>query len=561
MVKRSYKTYALVWRLLKMMARLLPWISLAVICALLGLLVTIVVPSSLAYLALEAFKGKSISFDYLYGFIILAFLRGLFRYGEHYFGHFVAFHSLAEFRRIIFSKLRALTPGHLDRQDSGHLLKMIGEDIEALEIFFAHTIAPVITALLSAFFILTYFGTMSRSLSLLAGISYCLLALVIPLLFAKRLEPLLAQQNQSRRSYMSHFLENLRAVRDLLQYHQMPRELKRIARKSKIVNDIDRKVGQLQWLHTATTFLTLGLAILAFSLVALLEVNQEALIYEEALIAFVAFTASFSPFLELGRLPLAFKRSMNAARNIFALLDEAAIEDKGQEVLDSIDSIKIDHLSFSYPNSREFVYNKLTLQLNDKGIIGIKGQSGSGKTTLAKILMKWYNWNSGDIFLSGQNSLDLNAAQLQSRFAYVPQNPQLFQQSLRENLRLGRTDISDDTILDLAKACGLKERILACEQGLDTVIGKVDFFSAGEKQRLELMRALLKDADAYIFDEPTSHLDSLNEAILIDLIRKHCSGFVFLISHRASTLACADQVFELEKGILKEVTSYETFKN
>lgn len=128
-----------------------------------------------------------------------------------------------------------------------------------------------------------------------------------------------------------------------------------------------------------------------------------------------------------------------------------------------------------------------------------------------------------------------------------------FQQSIRENLTFGRQDISDESIWNLAEACGMKDRLLACKEGLDTIIKSPSDFSAGEGQRLELMRALLKDASCYIFDEPTSNLDSLNEAILLDLIKTHCQGLVFLISHRPSTLACADHLFCVKNGSLKEV--------
>lgn len=132
---------------------------------------------------------------------------------------------------------------------------------------------------------------------------------------------------------------------------------------------------------------------------------------------------------------------------------------------------------------------------------------------------------------------------------YVPQVPQIFRQTIRENLLLGRTDVSDEVIMDLAEKCHMKERILAAPQGLDTLVEASDF-SAGERQRLELMRALLKNADCYIFDEPTSNLDSLNEARFIQLVKEHCQGMVFLISHRSSTMACADVIFRLEDGQL-----------
>ncbi|HEQ5268422.1 TPA: ABC transporter ATP-binding protein [Streptococcus pyogenes] len=553
MAKPNRSTLSLVWRLLTLMKTLLPWIILAVGFAVMGFVITVSIPTGIAYLGLLAIRQEVIPILALYLLIALAFLRGFVRYGEHYFGHFVAFHSLAAFRNLIFKKLRALSPACLDSQDSGYLLKMIGEDIEALEVFFAHTIAPICTAILSAGLMFWYFCQSSWQLALLALATYACLVIVIPIYFANILQVLLKSQNEGRKDYLSYFLESLRSVKDLLQFQVLDEQFERLIKKSNHVNALDRNVAQAQFLQMALTFFWLGLMILAFSYMVFDGICHDSLSFDKGLLTFIAFTASFSPFLELGRLPLGFKRAMNAARNIFDLLDENVIVDEGTKQIDRLRSVSFEDLSFAYPKRQELVFKDLTVTFQEKGIIGIKGESGSGKSTLVKLIMKWYNWKTGDIFLNDRNSCLLNAAKLQDTIAYVPQTAQLFQQSIRENLIFGRQDISDESIWNLAEACGMKDRLLACKEGLDTIIKSPSDFSAGEGQRLELMRALLKDASCYIFDEPTSNLDSLNEAILLDLIKTHCQGLVFLISHRPSTLACVDHLFCVKNGSLKEV--------
>ncbi|VGX71489.1 ABC transporter ATP-binding protein [Streptococcus pyogenes] len=553
MAKPNRSTLSLIWRLLTLMKTLLPWIIMAVGFAVMGFVITVSIPTGIAYLGLLAIRQEVIPILALYLLIALAFLRGFVRYGEHYFGHFVAFHSLAAFRNLIFKKLRALSPACLDSQDSGYLLKMIGEDIEALEVFFAHTIAPICTAILSAGLMFWYFCQSSWQLALLALATYACLAIVIPIYFANILQVLLKSQNEGRKDYLSYFLESLRSVKDLLQFQVLDEQFERLIKKSNHVNALDRNVAQAQFLQMALTFFWLGLMILAFSYMVFDGICHDSLSFDKGLLTFIAFTASFSPFLELGRLPLGFKRAMNAARNIFDLLDENVIVDEGTKQIDRLRSVSFEDLSFAYPKRQELVFKDLSVTFQEKGIIGIKGESGSGKSTLVKLIMKWYNWKTGDIFLNDRNSCLLNAAKLQDTIAYVPQTAQLFQQSIRENLTFGRQDISDESIWNLAEACGMKDRLLACKEGLDTIIKSPSDFSAGEGQRLELMRALLKDASCYIFDEPTSNLDSLNEAILLDLIKTHCQGLVFLISHRPSTLACADHLFCVKNGFLKEV--------
>ena len=235
MAKSNTSTLTLIGRLLTLMKALLPWIALAVTFAVMGFLITVSIPTSLAYLGLLALKQDAISITDLYLLLALAFLRGLVRYGEHYFGHFVAFHSLAAFRNMIFKKLRALSPARLDQQDSGHLLKMIGEDIEALEVFFAHTIAPICTAILSAGLMFGFFWQSSWKLAFLALLTYACLAILIPIYFANILQLLLKNQNEGRKAYLSYFLESLRSVKDLLQFQILEEQFDHLSQKSKQV--------------------------------------------------------------------------------------------------------------------------------------------------------------------------------------------------------------------------------------------------------------------------------------------------------------------------------------
>lgn len=549
MDKKELSTRVLIPRLLRSMKHLLPRIGVAVCFAVLGQVVTLTIPVTLVYLAFDGLSGNPAPLWTLGALVVLALLRGAFRYGEHYFGHYVAFHTLAAYRRMMFAKLRRLAPAKLDRQDSGNLLKMIAEDIEALEVFFAHTIAPICTGVLVALGLAIYFGLANWSLALLSLASYGSLAILIPVGFAKRLEALLGQQHASRKQYVSYFIESLKSMKDLMQFQQVDQRFSALTAKSQLVNQQERHVAQANFMQYALSFLVVGLSIMGFAglVFNLIAVGHLAVVEGASLL--VAFTSSFAPFLELSRLPLGFKRSMNAGRNIYCLLDEPEPEQTGEELAVTVDNIQVEDLSFDYDDRQTGLYKNLSVVFERSGIIGLVGESGAGKSTLMKLIMRWYDWSQGQIRLSGLDSRRVDKRHLQASFAYVPQVPQIFRQTIRENLVLGRTDVADEAIMDLAEKCHMKERILAAPQGLDTLVEASDF-SAGEGQRLELMRALLKEADCYIFDEPTSNLDSLNEARFIQLVRQHCQGMVFLISHRSSTMACADRIFRLENGQL-----------
>lgn len=551
--KRTYPTREILARLLQVMRHLLPFIGLAVLFAVLGFVTTLAIPSLLIILGFSALKNQAPSAWYVLLLIGLALARGLFRYGEHYFGHYVAFHSLADLRKLIFVKLRRLAPAKLDRQDRGKLLKMIGEDIEALEIFFAHTLAPICTGILSALLIAIYFTGFSPWFTLIALATYLLLAVALPRKFALDLENFLQEQHQRRTSYISFFLESLKAMGDLVQFGKVQKRFKFLSQKSQQVNQLERQIAQKQFLQQALTFLVVGMAVMLFALTALYQVQERQLLLERAVLALVAFSSSFAPFLELGRLPLGFKGAMNAGSNVFGLLDEEEPTQTGEASTVSLEQISVEDIHFAYDNRNVPIFEQLSAHFEKGKIIGLVGSSGCGKSTLMKLLMRWYDPQAGRIVFTGQDSRDIDRQHLQASFAYVPQTAQLFHQSLRENLLLGKSDISDEAIWDLAAKCRLKERLEGLPEGLDTIVDGERDFSAGERQRLELMRALLKKAACYIFDEPTSNLDSLNEAAFLSIVKEECQGMVFLISHRLSTVAFADEVYELTPSQLKRI--------
>lgn len=540
----------LVARLINFMKKLLPVILLAVFFAVFGFLITVYIPAKIISLGFDAVNGQKIKIISLIILVVLAISRGLFRYGEHYFGHYVAFKVLADFRREIFSKLRRLAPSKLDSQDSGALLKLIGEDVEALEVFFAHTLAPITTGTIVSIILIIYYLQYNILLALIAVIVYFTLAVIIPNIFSSKLKPHLEIQQKYRKSYTSYFLESLRGMKDLLQLGVEKERFKNLSKESRIVNKKERNVAKLNFLQFSYSFLTIGFGVLAFAFAEFILVNKNIISIKDAVITLVVFSSSFAPFLELSRLPLGLGRALQAAKQTFSLLDEnEPVGNDGSKEIEKINEIKFENVDFSYPNRDKMIFENLNLHFEDEKIVGFVGESGSGKSTLMKMVMKWYMAKSGKISLNKQDILEIDSRKLQEKIAYIPQFPQIFSQTIRENLVLGNDKITDEEILEIAEKCRLKDVILSTENGLDTKINSEKIiFSSGEMQRLELMRALLKRADVYIFDEPTSNLDTLNESIILNLIKENCKGMVFLISHRMSTVSFSDVVYRVENG-------------
>lgn len=545
------------WQLVKIMTKsvrhLIPHILIAVSFAVMGFLVTLLIPALLVHLVWQALEGETLAWYYLGALILLALSRGLFRYGEHYFGHYVAFRTLADFRKAVFTKLVKLTPAKLDRQDSGHLLKMIGEDIEAMEVFFAHTLPPILTATTTTLILMVYYLRLSGFIALVAFLTYLGLAVILPKVFAERLQPLLKRQTEKRRDYLSLFSDSLKGMKELLQFNQAKAYFEQLEDKSQSVNAIEQKVAVANHNQLTATFFLVGLSIMTVASLAFWHYQENQISLLDMTTVIIVFSTSFAPYLELSRLPLGFKRAINAANQVYTLLEEPELDRSGAQLQEPIEGIVFNNVSFSYDNRSHLIYDNVSVRFDKNKIIGLVGPSGSGKSSLMKLIMRWYNVNHGEVLLNNTTINSFSGHSVQEQIAYIPQHPQLFSQTLRENLLLGKTGISDDEILAASAKCRIKDRILALPNGLDTRIKtEQPLFSAGEMQRLELTRALLKKAECYIFDEPTSHLDSLNEASFLQVVREHCKGYVFLISHRDSTVSSADEIYRVDnKRLIK----------
>lgn len=384
MENRKYSNFNLVCRLINFMKKLMPVIIIAVFFAVAGFIVTVYIPAFIVSVGFDAMEGIKPKFISLLILIVLAVSRGLFRYGEHYFGHYVAFKVLADFRREIFAKLRRLVPSKLDSQDSGVLLKLIGEDVEALEVFFAHTLAPITTGTFVFIILMAYFFKYNSLSAIIAGTVYILLAVFIPNIFADKLRPHLDTQHDVKKSYTSYFLDSLKGMKDILQLGIEEERFDNLGQKSRIVNKEEKKIAKLFFLQFTFSFLVIGFGVLLFAYNNFILVFQGKMLLKNAVITLVVFSSSFAPFLELSRLPLGLGRALQAARQTFKLLDEDEpeyLENSVVEVSD-ISKIEFENVDFAYPNREKLIFENLDIAFSGRKIVGLVGESGSGDNAI-----------------------------------------------------------------------------------------------------------------------------------------------------------------------------------
>lgn len=477
---------------------------------------------------------------------VCAVARALLRYGEQTCGHYIAFKLLAVIRDKVFAALRRLAPAKLEGKGRGDLISLITSDIELLEVFYAHTIAPVCIAVLVSLSMTVLIGSFHPLLGLLAGISYLLVGCVIPLATSR----IGRRQGMEVRNQLgelnSYVLESLRGLRESLQYAQDGARAHEMERKTEQLNQLQKQLKR----HEAAASSWSGGAVMALTL-AMLGVGMVLNVtFPVLLLTTVMLSSSFGPVLALANLSATMDQTLASGERVLALLEE---NPETEEVLTGqcpdFSGAEVKHLTFSYGS--EEILHDLSAQFSKGKIIAVTGKSGSGKSTLLKLLMRFWSAPAGSVLISDTDVGKIPTQHLRHLESYMIQDTDLFHDSIADNIRIGKLDASKAEIEAAARKAALHDFILTLPQGYDTPVGELgDTLSGGERQRIGLARAFLHEAPFLLLDEPTSNLDSLNEGVILKALRESqaVGRTVILVSHRKSTWSIADYVYRIESG-------------
>ena len=480
---------------------------------------------------------------------LCALLRGVFRYGEQTCNHYIAFKLLAILRHKVFAALRRLAPAKLDGRDKGDLISVITSDIELLEVFYAHTISPAAIALVMSLITAAFLAWFHWAYGVLALAAYATVGILLPILASRRSGDTGNQMRQKAGQLSAFVLDSLRGLDETIQYHGQEQRLADLEGRTADLSHAQRDMSLITGTNTALTHTVIwvyDLALLALSL-ALLELGQ--VDFGGVLIPLITLMSSFGPVVALANLGATLQSTFAAARRVLDILDESpVVEEVSGRDATHFDGAACENLTFSYGG--ETILDGLTLDFPKGKVVGIVGRSGSGKSTLLKLLMRFWDRQGGDVTLSRRDVRDINTADLRTMEGYMTQETYLFHDSILNNLLLARPEATREEVERACQKASIHDFILTLPQGYDTPVGELgDTLSGGERQRLGLARAFLHDAPFLLLDEPTSNLDSLNEAeILRALHRERQARTVILVSHRRSTMGIADVVHSVEHG-------------
>lgn len=481
--------------------------------------------------------------------VIFAVVRAVLRYAEQACNHFIAFKLLALIRDKVFQSLRRLCPAKLEGRDKGDLISVITSDIELLEVFYAHTISPVAIALLFTIIMCLFIGSFHPALGLLALLAYIVMGLVIPLVTAKlsgdgSTENFAASFRAKAGELSGYVLDSLRGLSETIQYGQGEKRLAQMNEKTEALAGDEERMKRVAGRNATATNTVVILFDLSMLFLSAILHRNDSVDFAGVLIPTIALFSSFGPVIALANLGSTLQNTFAAGNRVLDILDETPVTEEvsGKSEI-SFAGAEAENVTFSYGG--ETVLDGVSLQIPEDSVIGIVGKSGSGKSTLLKLFMRFWNVKNGSVKISGREVADINTTNLREMESFMTQETHLFHDSIRNNLRIAKPDATDAEMESACRKASIHNFIMSLPQGYDTAVGELgDTLSGGERQRLGLARAFLHNAPFMLLDEPTSNLDSLNEAIILKSLCEEREGkTVVLVSHRQSTVRIADTVY------------------
>ncbi|MBQ9188482.1 MAG: ABC transporter ATP-binding protein [Clostridia bacterium] len=538
-------------RMVKLVKPLTGWMLFAVLAGTLGFLCAQFIPILGGVVIVHKLHPEwSMAYTpFFVALIVIALLRAVLKYTEQRTNHYIAFTLLAIIRDKVFKALRRLCPAKLEGRDKGDLISLITSDVELLEVFYAHTISPICIAVLVETVMVLYIGSFHWSLGLLALAAYIGVGVVLPLVISKRsgsLGDTLRRQSGELAAYM---LESIRGLDETIQYDGGEKRLKGLVDKT---NELSTQQGKLNRLSGVNMALA-NTFILVFDIAMLVlcaALYQSGLVgIEGFILPLIALMSSFGPVTALANLGTTLQSTVASGARVLAIIDETPeTEDiTGKESV-AFTGAALENVTFSYGG--ETVLQNLSVTIPQNTILGVVGKSGSGKSTMLKLLMRFWKTNAGRVAVSDRSVEEINTGNLRDMESYMTQETQLFKDTVANNIRIAKLNATDEEVATACKKAAIHDFIMTLPNGYETQVGELgETLSGGERQRIGLARAFLHDAPFMLLDEPTSNLDSLNEAVILRSLKEEAKGkTVVLVSHRASTVRIADTELAMAEG-------------
>ena len=549
--------FYLMKRLILELKPLIPVMFITISMGVLGFLSAIFMTSFGAVAIMSLLKeGAKITFTTsLIVMAVCAILRGPLRYVEQLSGHYIAFKILVILRDKVFTALRKLAPAKLENKEKGNLISLITADIELLEVFYAHTIAPISIAIITNTIVAIILFNISQYYGILAFILYITIGFFIPYFTSKIGKKAGIEYRNKFGETNSYLLDSLRGLKEVLIFKNGEKRKENIHRYSTELNEKQKRIKLHEGIIRATTDFTIMIGIMGFLLIGLYLYLKGEIQFESMIIAIIILSSSFGPVVALSNLSNNLLQTFASAERLFNLLDEEVevVENKGDRVLTNLD-IDYENVTFGY-KGREKILRNIDIKIKKGESIAIVGESGSGKSTFVKLLMRFFDVNLGKVTFGQEDVKILETNALRRHQVLMSQETYLFNETIEDNIKISNLNATEEEVKEAAKKAAIHEFIESLPNGYKTKVSELGSnLSSGEKQRIGLARAFLSKGEVLILDEPTSNLDTLNEGIILNSLKENKKDkTIILITHRKSTSSICEKVFKVEnKKLVRE---------
>ncbi len=534
-------------RLMGLVKPLAPIMIIAIIMGALGYFCAsfIMVFGAFAMVNIIENNGTSLTF-FIAIIAVIAIMRGILHYVEQYCNHYIAFKLLALIRDKVFTAIRKLAPAKLDGKDKGNLVSLITSDIELLEVFYAHTVSPICIAVITSTLVVAFIGNYNVALGIIALLAHLTVGVFLPIAVSKRSKHSGETHREKVGELNTYFLDSLRGLNEVLQYGFMLQRKKIIHIKSEEIEASNRIIKR----YIGKTFAITNFVIFTFSVIMLFTAGYlyftNVIDLAGLVVPTVMLFSSFGAVTSIANLGAGLVQTIACGNRVLDILDDTPLVKEVENGKDIIfENANISNVDFSYGG--ENILNDFSLIIENNKILGVSGKSGCGKSTILKLLMRYYDVQSGEVLLSDENIKNINTKSLRDNESFVTQETHIFRDTIENNIKIANVSSGRDEVIEAAKKASLHEFIEDLPNGYDTKVGELgDTISGGEKQRIGVARAFLHDASLVLLDEPTSNLDSLNEAVILKSLKDCHDKTIILVSHRKSTMKIADVVFNME---------------
>ncbi len=512
------------------------------------------VPAITIFLVVLALESK-VSFLPLFIIVLVLTiaLDALFQYIDVYKFHHVAYLLIYKFRIKIYEAIERNAPLITRKNRTGQLNSIIMEDTESLEIFYAHTLNVYIVAFIFTLIVIIatcFFDWILACIILLSSI----LLFTIPFTLFNWGHKLACNIREQIGTTNAEAIDTIQGLREILSFNREDFFINKMKEDTIKLNRVERKNGLRLGLQGAMIGFVMTFAILASIFYGYTQILANQITPSMLLIIIFLLPQSLIPMMKLSDIGLEFTGVVASAKRIHELLvlpPNVEYSNKDDSKLELSPSIEFKDVEFSYKQDQP-VLNSLSFSVKEGETIALMGESGAGKTTIASLLIRFYDCNKGEILISGKNIKELSEKKLRDTISYAPQDLYLFNCSIKENIRFAKINATDEEIEQATKIANAHEFIAALADGYDTVIGERGLkLSGGEKQRISIARAILKDSPILILDEAVSNLDSKSEELFMQSLKQLEKKTIIIIAHRESTVKNADRILNLENGKIR----------